>query len=85
LRHRDLVDIELTVAAVGRTSVTYDVEVRRGAEPCARGRAVAVLMDRVGGSPVRWPDEYRRLLQSGGPQRPELFTEEPVRRPDPAH
>jgi len=85
LWHRDLVDVELTVADVGRTSITYDVEVRRGDEPCARGRSVAVLLDQVGGSPVRWPDHYRRLLQSGGPQRPERFGEDSVRRPDTAH
>jgi 2-aminobenzoate-CoA ligase len=71
LRHRDLVDVSLTVAAVGRTSITYDVEVRRGQDLCARGRSVAVLLDRAGGSPTPWPEQYRRFLAAGGPQRPE--------------
>jgi len=76
LWHRDLVDVALRVAAVGRTSITYEVEVRRGDELCARGRSVAVLLDRAGGTPVPWPDEYRRLLDSSGPQRPERLTVE---------
>jgi YbgC/YbaW family acyl-CoA thioester hydrolase len=71
LWHRDLVDIELAVAAVGRTSITYDVEVRRDGETCARGRSVAVLLDRAGGTPVPWPEPYRRLLETAGPQQPE--------------
>ncbi|MDP9343765.1 MAG: acyl-CoA thioesterase [Actinomycetota bacterium] len=71
LWHRDLVDVALTVAHVGRTSITYEVEVRRGGELCARGRAVAVLLDRAGGRPVRWPERYRRLLATAGPQPPE--------------
>src|SRR5919201_4635242 len=32
LRFRDLVDIELTVEAVGRTSVTYGFQMRSGSE-----------------------------------------------------
>jgi YbgC/YbaW family acyl-CoA thioester hydrolase len=71
LWHRDLVDVVLTVAAVGRTSITYEVEVRRDGEPCARGRSVAVLLDRAGGRPVPWPEPYRHLLATAGPQRPE--------------
>jgi YbgC/YbaW family acyl-CoA thioester hydrolase len=71
LWHRDLVEIVLAVAAVGRTSITYDVEVRRDGEVCARGRSVAVLLDRAGGTPRPWPDQYRHLLESAGPQPPE--------------
>ncbi len=71
LWHRDLVDVALTVAAVGRTSITYEVEIRREGEACARGRAVAVLLDRAGGTPVPWPEPYRLLLASAGPQLPE--------------
>ena len=68
---RDLVDVEIRVAKVGRTSVTYDAEIRRDGEPCVRGRLVAVLLDRIGGTPQPWPEEYRRLFETGGPQAPE--------------
>ncbi|TMK84444.1 MAG: acyl-CoA thioesterase [Actinobacteria bacterium] len=73
LRFRDLVDIELRVAEVGRTSVTYDVEMRANGELAVRGRAIAVLLTEPGGRPDRWPDEYRRLLLTAGPQRAELL------------
>jgi 2-aminobenzoate-CoA ligase len=68
LRFHDLVDVECRVSSVGSTSVTYELEIRRDDEVCARGRMVAVLLDRPGGDPVPWPDPYRRLLLEGGPQ-----------------
>jgi YbgC/YbaW family acyl-CoA thioester hydrolase len=71
LRFRDIVDIELAVAGVGQSSVTYEFEMRSGGEVAVAGRAVAVLLSRSGGRPVPWPDEYRNLLLSSGPQAPE--------------
>jgi acyl-CoA thioesterase FadM len=65
---RDVVDCEVRVAEVGRTSVTYDVLIRRDGDICVRGRLVAVLLDRIGGTPQPWPDDYRRLLETAGPQ-----------------
>jgi acyl-CoA thioesterase FadM len=65
---RDLVDIELRVAAVGRTSVTYDFEMRSDGQVAVRGRAVAVLLTQAGGRPEVWPDAYRDLLLTAGPQ-----------------
>jgi YbgC/YbaW family acyl-CoA thioester hydrolase len=72
---RDLADVTIRVAAVGRTSVTYDVEIGRDGELCARGRMVAVLLDRIGGTPQPWSDRQRRLLESAGPQPAELLVE----------
>ena len=72
---RDVADCEVRVAKVGRTSVTYDVEIRRGAATCAKGRLVAVLLDRIGGTPQPWPDEYRRLLETAGSQPGERLVE----------
>lgn len=68
---RDLVDIEIRVAAVGHTSVTYDAEICRGDVVCVRGRLVAVLLDRIGGTPEPWPEDHRRRLLESGPQPPE--------------
>jgi YbgC/YbaW family acyl-CoA thioester hydrolase len=65
---RDVVDCEIRVAKVGRTSVTYDVEIRRDDDVCVRGRLVAVLLDRIGGTPQPWPDEYRRKFETAGRQ-----------------
>ena len=64
----------LWVAGVGSSSVTYRFEMARAGETCVRGEAVAVLLgdDR---KPADWPEEYRRLLLSSGPQAPELLVE----------
>ncbi|HEX2088914.1 MAG TPA: thioesterase family protein [Actinomycetota bacterium] len=68
LRHKDLVDIEFAIAAVGRSSVTYAFRMSSAGSVAAEGTAVAVLLDRAGGRPVPWPDEYRQLLLESGPQ-----------------
>lgn len=73
---RDLVDVHLRVAAVGRTSITYAFEMTRDGELAVRGRAVAVLVSEARGRPVSWPDAYRRLLLSAGPQAPERLVTE---------
>lgn len=74
LRFRDLVDIRLAVSAVGETSVTYGFEMSSHGAVAVRGTAVAVLLTEAGGRPVRWPDEWRELLLSAGPQTPELLS-----------
>jgi acyl-CoA thioester hydrolase len=76
LRFRDLVDIELTVQAVGRTSVTYSFEMKHGNEVAVRGRATAVLLSQPGGTPVPWPDEYQQRLLTAGPQPGERLAED---------
>jgi acyl-CoA thioester hydrolase len=65
LRFWDEVEVDLEVADVGRTSVTYSFAVRMGQERCAEGRVVAVYIDQEG-KPRPWPDEYRRLLDGEG-------------------
>jgi acyl-CoA thioester hydrolase len=72
---RDLVDIELTVDGVGRTSVTYRFEMRSRGEVAVQGRAVAVLLARAGGEPVPWPEEFRQRLLTAGRQRGERLEE----------
>jgi YbgC/YbaW family acyl-CoA thioester hydrolase len=74
LRFRDLVDVELTVAKVGRTSIHYDFEMRSNGRAAVRGKMVAVLMDGRGGRPTEWSEELRRLFETAGPQAPELLT-----------
>ncbi len=76
LRHKDLVDIELSIADVGRSSVTYAFRMTSGGDVAVEGSAVAVLLDRAGGRPVPWPDEYRTLLLESGPQPGEMLVSE---------
>jgi YbgC/YbaW family acyl-CoA thioester hydrolase len=71
LGFRDVVDISLRVARVGRTSLTYEFEVSSGGEVAVTGRATTVLLDAPRGGPVPWPDAYRMLLETAGPQPPE--------------
>src|SRR6266542_6070795 len=58
LRFRDVVDIHLTVVAVGRTSITYRFEMSSRGKVAVRGTVVAVLLDKAGGRPVPWPQEH---------------------------
>jgi YbgC/YbaW family acyl-CoA thioester hydrolase len=74
LRFRDLVDIRLSVAAVGGSSVTYEFEMVNNGESVVRGRTVAVLVSKRSGRPARWPSRYRDLLLTAGPQRSERLT-----------
>ena len=71
LRFRDVVDIELAVAGVGASSITYEFEMRSDGEVAVSGRAVAALLSAAGGRPVAWSEAHRRLLLSAGPQPPE--------------
>jgi acyl-CoA thioester hydrolase len=61
----DLAEITVEVADVGRTSVTYAFEIRRGGELHAAGRVVAVRID-ADGSPEPWSDRHRWLLEGEG-------------------
>jgi 2-aminobenzoate-CoA ligase len=77
LAHRDLVDIDLVVARVGNSSITYDIEIRRAEELCVSAQVVAVLLDE-GRLPRRWPDSYRDALLSAGRRPPELLVSDNV-------
>ena len=59
---RDAVTITLTVGSVGRSSVRYDFEVRRGNVPAARGLLTAVHADPHGSGATPWPDSVRARL-----------------------
>lgn len=67
LQVRELVEIELGVASLGRASVSYEFVVRRGDEVCATGAVVAVLVgpERGSGS-AAWPPSARRALLGAG-------------------
>jgi 2-aminobenzoate-CoA ligase len=75
LRFRDVVDIALAVDEVGRSSVAYRFEMSAGGNVAVRGRVVAALLTESRGRPTSWPEAYRRLLLTAGPQPPELLTQ----------
>jgi 2-aminobenzoate-CoA ligase len=75
LRHRDLLDVHLRVAGVGRSSVTYEVRFEHEHEVAVQARVVAVLLDGATREPEAWPERARELLLTAGPQRPELLVD----------
>ncbi|GAA1633828.1 acyl-CoA thioesterase [Georgenia ruanii] len=65
LAFRDAYTLTLSVAHLGRTSITYAWTVTSGDELCIEGGHVAVFTDDVGrASP--WPETFRAAV-SGGP------------------
>lgn len=72
LSFRDLVDCYICVARVGKSSITYDFEIRKAGELCVRAKVVAVLLD-DDGVPTKWAPEHKRVLLESGPQPPELL------------
>jgi 2-aminobenzoate-CoA ligase len=61
---RQVVEVDLSVLEVGRTSVRYALVVRRASETLAEGVVAAVFVR--DGRPTPWPDEVRRLLLESG-------------------
>ena len=62
MRFDDVVDITITVARVGETSVTYGVEVRHEGAVAAFGKVVTVFTDRDTGVKKPWPDDIRQAF-----------------------
>jgi acyl-CoA thioester hydrolase len=58
----DRVDIELTVASVGRTSLHFEFSVRRGEQVAARGRMTCVNSQPEDARAAPWPDRIRSTL-----------------------
>src|SRR6476661_1394550 len=62
LRFNDLVDVGLTVEAIGRTSVSYRLSITADAQ------LKACLIDRSTGRAIPWPADVRERLAAGGLQ-----------------
>lgn len=56
---RDRVTIRLRVAEMGRASIRYEFDVRRGDELAVRGEMKAMQIDQGRGVSVPWPDDIR--------------------------
>ena len=70
LRFNDPVDVELAVAAIGRTSVRYALRVTSDEGPAAEGTVTSCLVDRATGRTTPWPGEVRERLAGAGLQQP---------------
>lgn len=55
----DMLDFELTIAEVGRSSLKLAVEVRCGAEVRFTANVLLVCMDLTEGKSLPWPDDMR--------------------------
>lgn len=66
LSFMDEVDIALSVAHVGRTSVRCSLEVMHDGRVAARGSMVAVYLPEGAEHAQPWPDDLRRALREGG-------------------
>jgi acyl-CoA thioester hydrolase len=62
LRFDELVRLTFKVSQVGATSVTYEFDLFRQGEPVARGKMVAVFIDRQTGTKRPWPPAMRSAL-----------------------
>ena len=62
LRFDDVVDVTISVAGLGETSITYLIEVLKGEDLAASGRVVTVFVDRESGKKTVWSDSIRRAL-----------------------
>lgn len=60
----DEVDITIGIGRLGRSSLRYDFEVRRGDAVAAKGSMTAVQIDQATGETVPWPESTRALLDS---------------------
>jgi acyl-CoA thioester hydrolase len=58
----DEVTVRLVVGALGRTSITYDIELTHAGRPVATGRIVGVFIDRESKRATPWPEAVRAAL-----------------------
>jgi acyl-CoA thioesterase FadM len=63
---RDLVDFELKVDSIGRSSLRYVFEVRKANDVAARGVLVVAYMPREAERPQPWPADLRKAFSEGG-------------------
>ncbi len=68
LRFNELVDVELAVQALGRTSVQYRLTITTNGTQAVDGSLKACLIDRETGRATPWPDAIRDRLAAGGLQ-----------------
>jgi YbgC/YbaW family acyl-CoA thioester hydrolase len=64
----DLLEIAVTVASIGRSSLVYRFEITKEDEICAEGEVTTCLIDPATARATPWPDDLRTMLGSAGAQ-----------------
>ena len=64
----ELVAVELSVRALGRTSVEYGLAITGSAGPAVAGAVMACFIDRETRRAAPWPEAVRERLAAGGLQ-----------------
>lgn len=70
-----MVEGEISVEEVGRSSLTFRFEARAKGEKVAEARIVGVLVSQETWKPIEWPEAAKQTLLGAGPQRPELLSD----------
>lgn len=66
LRFDDLVEVKLSVARLGRSSIAYDIELVGPEGTAATGKLVTCIVEPNTGSPVELGERLRQALGGGG-------------------
>ena len=64
----EVVDVDLAVRALGRTSVEYGLVITGSTGPAVTGTIKACFIDRETRRATPWPDDVRERLEAGGLQ-----------------
>lgn len=62
----DVLRVELCVDEIGRSSVSYAIDISRGEEICVEGRMVVAAVDTPSGRTSPISDRVRRMLETAG-------------------
>jgi acyl-CoA thioester hydrolase len=66
LKFNELVDVELEVTAIGRSSLEYRFSISKQGEVASDGEILLCFIDRTTGRSAPWPEDVRRALTAGG-------------------
>jgi acyl-CoA thioesterase FadM len=66
LRFNEVVEVELAVAAIDRTSLAYGLTIACDGDPAAHARLTVSCVDPVTGEAAPWPQDVRERLSCGG-------------------
>ncbi|MFM8943860.1 MAG: acyl-CoA thioesterase [Actinomycetota bacterium] len=75
LRAGDLVEGEISVAEMGRSSITFAFEARDAGVVVARAKIVGALVSGETWRPMEWPADARERILTAGSLRPELLSD----------
>jgi acyl-CoA thioester hydrolase len=68
LKYYEVFDLTLAVERLGRSSLTYQFEIKASGAKVAHGRLVVVLTRRSDGKACPWPQQVRSILAQAGDQ-----------------